>query len=210
MTSKTPDTPSTEAHEHNWQEGYGVAPYCRDCGAVRQEATDTSGPDMAGGIARCRHGAPLHACNEQEAADTSDHRLIFAAASFVNSEPMLYCSCGLWQWTTAVRDVDLSHFRGREAADTSGLREALTLMVEHHDAHPAIILGHACAEVEYARAALEGATERPLDVERLAATMHALHPGSILIDCERIDRRDATVLAAEYARLASPTTTEEA
>jgi hypothetical protein len=47
-------------------------------------------------------------------------------------------------------------------------------------------------------------------VERLAATMHALHPGSILIDCERIDRRDATVLAAEYARLASPTTTEEA
>ena len=48
------------------------------------------------------------------------HRLIFAAASAVNSEPMLYCSCGVWQWTSAVRDVDLSHFRGQEAADTSG------------------------------------------------------------------------------------------
>jgi hypothetical protein len=127
----------------------------------------------------------------QEAADTSDHRLIFAAASAVNSEPMLYCSCGLWQWTTAVRDVDLSHFRGQEAADTSGLREAAAAWAEtgpesrEGNCGPLGVTptdegpeaddwcdrpaGHSGPHINvdnrdaYLRAALEGATERPLD-----------------------------------------------
>jgi hypothetical protein len=55
------------------------------------------------------------------------------------------------------------------------------------------------------RAALEGATERPLDVERLADAMREFFDWQLVpLD---IINRDARAVASIYARLVSPTTT---
>jgi hypothetical protein len=102
----------------------------------------------------------------------------------------------------------------REAADTSGLREAL-------EALPSIIFtpeqDSSAGDVVYRAdvlAALRGATERPLDVERLTTAManvgayyRAEHPNGDYTMVPRTTGNFAALIAVEYARLASPTTT---
>jgi hypothetical protein len=102
----------------------------------------------------------------------------------------------------------------QEAADTSGLREAL-------EALPSIIFtpdqDASAGDVVYRAdvlAALRGATERPLDVERLTTAManvgayyRAEHENGDYTMVPRTTGNFAALIAAEYARLASPTTT---
>jgi hypothetical protein len=111
-------------------------------------------------------------------------------------------------------DVFMVANESQDAADTSGLREAL-------EALPSIIFtpeqDSSAGDVVYRAdvlAALRGATERPLDVERLTTAManvgayyRAEHPNGDYTMVPRTTGNFAALIAVEYARLASPTTT---
>jgi hypothetical protein len=101
----------------------------------------------------------------------------------------------------------------QEAADTSGhetraaVKKALAYLAPPHTEGA---IAAAVATLVSLRAALEGATERPLDVERLRQAMDdaeklSLRLGSYVgLDLAVADLADAVV--ERYARLASPTT----
>jgi hypothetical protein len=74
------------------------------------------------------------------------------------------------------------------------------------DGKPATMLAGNCGHSW--SAALRGATERPLDVERLAEAMREFFDWQLVpLD---IINRDARAVASIYARLVSPTTTTPA
>jgi hypothetical protein len=110
----------------------------------------------------------------------------------------------------AVRDVRAVR---QEAADTSrretraAVKKALAYLAPPHTEGA---IAAAVATLVSLRAALEGATERPLDVERLRQAMDdaeklSLRLGSYVgLDLAVADLADAVV--ERYARLASPTT----
>jgi hypothetical protein len=102
---------------------------------------------------------------------------------------------GLRDALTATPDPSLAGRFSKQAKDAAAIHDAF------HDG-VASAFREAAREV---RAALEGATERPLDVERLADAMREFFDWQLVpLD---IINRDARAVASIYARLVSPTTT---
>jgi hypothetical protein len=144
--------------------------------------------------------------------------------------PVLHQCPGCWSWSMRTPDRDYEcecgqrlsvvDLRGQEAADPSGLRGALSMLAAEAriviDRTPIMVdardLMTAIESAEDALAA--GATERPLDVERLALAMKSidldmadLPGGESLSDPadDPIRREYAAEVARRYARLATAT-----